>query len=392
MHTLRSVVPICCVVALFGVTPVQAEMLAFVTYETRSEESLRALKLKVESGPNENGVAIIDLDPASMNYGKILAEYPFAAGTSPHHQYYNPNKTKLYVTATVAQVIHVFDLTRKPYGVKRIEAPGCERVDSMAFSEAGDTWWATCINTAKILVGDGIADEVVRQIDIGEFLPHGIAYRPEIDRLLVTDLGSPAAGWGDSMLEVEASTGRILVSHKLSGPTPGFGSGPALIRFRDQSDPPFAYFTALFGGAGKKGSLWTAIWDKHKKRFNFEPVFDFQSTGGTLPLALRFTRDENRLIVTSVVPGHVHVFDVRSDPLRPKLLATIPAGTGAHHVALSPDDRLAFVQAGVLNAPGLSHGSITVVDLVKLEAIDTIETFPDRNLTTFHILMLPEWD
>ena len=208
----------------------------------------------------------------------------------------------------------------------------------------------------------------------------------------MTDLGSGATRWGDSLFEVEASTGRILVTHKLSGPSPGFGSGPTLIRFRENSDPPQAYFTAMFGGADKKGSLWAAIWDKSRHQFKFEPVFDFQSTGGTLPLALKFTLDEKRLIVTSAIPGKLHVFDVAGDPLRPKLLVTLPARPGAHHIALSPDDRLAFVQNGVLNAPGFSHGSITVIDLEKLEVIDTINTFPDLNLTTNHILLLSEWD
>ncbi len=392
MRVSRLLFSLSFVFVLFSAAPAQAEILAFVTYETRSEESLRALKLKIDLGPKENGVAVIDLDPASTNYGKILAEYPFPDGTSPHHQFYNPDKTKLYVTATVKQIIHVLDLTRQPYRVKRIDAPGCDRIDSMAFSETGDTWWATCIRTSKILVGDGNADKVVRVIDVGEAVPHGIAIRPEIDRLLVTDLGQPTVGWRDSMLEIEASTGRILASRKLSGSTLGHGSAPALIRFSAKHDPPLAYITAMLGGADKKGNLWIALWDKTSKRFEYEPVFDFRVTEGAIPLALKFTRSEKRLLVASASPGFLHIFDVATDPLRPRILATLPAGIGAHHIAITPDDKMAFVQNGVLNAPGFSHGGITVFDLEKLSVIDTIDTFPDRNLTTFHILLLPQWD
>ena len=76
MRALRSILPICYFVALFGVSPAYPEMLAFVVYETRSEESLRALKLKLELGPREDGVAIIDLDSTSPNYKKILAKFP----------------------------------------------------------------------------------------------------------------------------------------------------------------------------------------------------------------------------------------------------------------------------------------------------------------------------
>ncbi len=74
MRALRTVLLICSGMAVLGGTPAFAEMLAFVVYETRSEKSLRALRLKVKPTPIENGVAIIDLDPASPNYKKILAK------------------------------------------------------------------------------------------------------------------------------------------------------------------------------------------------------------------------------------------------------------------------------------------------------------------------------
>ena len=59
-------------------------------------------------------------------------------------------------------------------------------------------------------------------------------------------------------------------------------------------------------------------------------------------------------------------------------------------MALTPDERTAFVQNGVLNLPGLSDGAITVVDLEKLEVIDSIDTFKDAGYAINHILMLPE--
>ena len=77
--------------------------------------------------------------------------------------------------------------------------------------------------------------------------------------------------------------------------------------------------------------------------------------------------------------------------MKPKLLKTLPAAQGAHHVALSPDERYAFVQNGVPNLPGFSDGSITVVDLEKLEVVDSIDTFKDAGYAINHILMLPQW-
>ena len=49
------------------------------------------------------------------------------------------------------------------------------------------------------------------------------------------------------------------------------------------------------------------------------------------------------------------------------------------------------MENGVLNWPGFSDGSITVIDLEKLEVIDSIDTFKDAGYAINHILMLPEW-
>ncbi len=58
---------------------------------------------------------------------------------------------------------------------------------------------------------------------------------------------------------------------------------------------------------------------------------------------------------------------------------------------MSPDGRYAFVENGLYNLPGLSDGSITVVDLEKLEVVDNIMTLKDAGYAINHILMLPEW-
>ena len=62
--------------------------------------------------------------------------------------------------------------------------------------------------------------------------------------------------------------------------------------------------------------------------------------------------------------------------MHPPLLKTIPAAPGAHHMTFSPEERIAYIENGILNYPGLSDGSITVINLDKLEEIDSIDTFP----------------
>jgi len=69
----------------------------------------------------------------------------------------------------------------------------------------------------------------------------------------------------------------------------------------------------------------------------------------------------------------------------------LPAAGGAHHVAITPDEKTAYVQNSLLNIPGISDGSITVIDLENHEVIDTIDTFKEQNLTPNSITLLPEW-
>jgi hypothetical protein len=73
----------------------------------------------------------------------------------------------------------------------------------------------------------------------------------------------------------------------------------------------------------------------------------------------------DRLYVSTAKPGHLHLFDISKHPGKPELLKSIPAAEGAHHVAFTKDERFAFVQNALLNLPGMSDGSITVIDSAR---------------------------
>ena len=66
------------------------------------------------------------------------------------------------------------------------------------------------------------------------------------------------------------------------------------------------------------------------------------------------------MYVTTAKPGQMHIFDLSAGPGKPRLLKSIPAAEGAHHIAFTLDGRYAYVQNALLNLPGMSDGSITV--------------------------------
>ena len=78
--------------------------------------------------------------------------------------------------------------------------------------------------------------------------------------------------------------------------------------------------------------------------------------------------------------------------MTPKLTNTLPAAGGAHHVAFTKDERYAFVQNTLLNLPGMDDGSVTVIDLQKLEVIGSMDTLKNMGFTPADIVLLPRWN
>jgi hypothetical protein len=61
-------------------------------------------------------------------------------------------------------------------------------------------------------------------------------------------------------------------------------------------------------------------------------------------------------------------------------------------VAFTKDERYAYVQNSLLNLPGMSDGSVTVVDLVKAEAVASMNVLKDSGFNPNCIVLLPQWN
>ena len=186
---------------------------------------------------------------------------------------------------------------------------------------------------------------------------------------------------------VEASTGNVLGTHKVSNKPSPAGEAPVEVLFVPGANPPVAYITNMYGG-----TLWTATWNSQKRDFDVAQVFDFATVKSGVPLEIYFNGKADRLYVSTAKPGHLNVFDISKNPGKPELLKSIPAAEGAHHVAVTKDERFAFVQNALLNLPGLSDGSITVIDLVKGEVAGSINTLKDQGFNPNSIVLLPQWN
>ncbi|RJG09981.1 YncE family protein [Pseudomonas cavernicola] len=359
----------------------QAEILALLNYETKPEQIMR-----------KEGLAVVDVDPKSPSFGKLLMEIPLPPDLVAHHIYFNRDKSKAYITALGKSVLHVMDLTRFPYRMKAVPVPDCQVLEDVVFSENSRTWYLTCMGSSNVVMGDAATDKPIKTIGSPAggpaFIkyPHGISIHNGIDRVMITstvrpsDLGDP----GETVTVLEASTGKVLSTHKVSRKPSPSGEAPVEVMFMPGATPPVAYITNMYGG-----TLWMAAWNPATKGFGFSQVDDYGSRNHGVALEMEHTKKRDRLYVTTAKPGHVSVYDV-SDPQKPKFLKAIPAAAGAHHLAFSPDERYLFVQNSLLNLPGMSDGSITVIDVAEGKPIASMDTLKNMGLNPNCIVLLPQ--
>ncbi len=66
--------------------------------------------------------------------------------------------------------------------------------------------------------------------------------------------------------------------------------------------------------------------------------------------------------------------------------------TPPNQVGITKDERYDFVQNAFLNLPGMSDGSITVIDLAKGEVVGSVDTLKEMGLNPNSLVLLPEWN
>ena len=104
-------------------SPASAEILALLNYESKPDQPVR-----------REGIAIMDIDPESSDFGKILMEIPLPSDLVAHHIFFNRDRTKAYITALGKSLLHVVDLTQFPLSAARhccTGLPGRRRI-----------WWS----------------------------------------------------------------------------------------------------------------------------------------------------------------------------------------------------------------------------------------------------------
>jgi DNA-binding beta-propeller fold protein YncE len=357
-----------------------AELLALLNYESKPNQSVR-----------REGIAIMDIDPDTSDFGKILMEIPLPPDLVAHHIFFNRDRTKAYLTALGKSLLHVIDLTSFPYRLRPIPVPDCQVGEDLAVSEDNRTWFLTCMGSSTVIMGDAVKDQPIKTIRTPDggtasvLYPHGIAIHNGIDRVLITSTVKPdMSEAGETVTVLEASTGNVLSTHRVSSKPSPAKAAPVEVMFAPKANPPVVHITNML-----EATLWVGIWDPTTKTFSFQQVDDYGPRQQGMPLEMLYNMKGDRLYVTTAKPGFVNLYD-NTDPRQPKFLQAIPAAPGAHHSVLSPDERYLFVQNSLLNLEGMSDGSITVIDLTKGgKVLGSIDTLKAAGFNPNCIMLLP---
>jgi hypothetical protein len=370
--------------------PTTAEILAIMNYESKPEEDLRSLKLSGDM-PRREGLAIIDVDPESRNFGNILSDIPIDPETVAHHIFYDRTMSKAYITGLQQPALQVLDLTKNPYRLSTIATPPCTMGEDIILDETNERWYLTCMGSGNVIVGDVVTDEVLGEIDLPGTYPHGLAVNTEIDRILVTSTITPDLTGPDEFISVvRASDLEPLGKIKMSDAESPSKVAPVEVFFVPGAEPPTALVTNMFGH-----TLEALVWNADAEDFNRQTIFDFAEHGASVPLEIYFNDAESpdRMYVTTAMkPGHLHIFDISEGPTTPKLLKQIITADGAHHVGFTPDFRYGFVQNSFINLPDMSDGSVSIVDLESGEVVASMDALKNAGFNPNSLTLLPEWN
>jgi hypothetical protein len=190
--------------------------------------------------------------------------------------------------------------------LRAIPVPDCQVLEDLVVSEDNRTWYLTCMGSSTVIMGDAVKDAPIKTVRAAEpaaaFIlnPHGIAIHNGIDRVLITSTVKPdnKAEAGETVTVLEASTGTVLSTHKVSSKPSPSKAAPVEVMFAPKTNPPVVHITNMF-----EGTLWAGIWDPTAQSFSFNQVDDFGAREQEMPLEMLYNAKGDRLYVTTAKPG-----------------------------------------------------------------------------------------
>jgi DNA-binding beta-propeller fold protein YncE len=344
-----------------------------------------------------DGMALMDLDPESPDFGKIIQQVEMGQGVLPHHLYFNRDQSKLYNTALGGERLYEVGLKKDANGFPTItEVTPIDVGDNFVgediyFTADGSRFYMTFMGGAggerdgTVGVFDAKTNQLLEVISAPEpaepgsdapfiLYPHGISANEELGLLMVTSSQHPAGlGLGNTVTTIDMKSNRPVKTQLVADAADDLSLPVEVLLLRDDL-PPYALVTTSLGG-----DIWIAPYDEESHTFgDFTKVVDGEQEG--LGVALEFyihTSHAGRkeLYVSFGAPGVINVYSLDALPQLP-LKRTLPAGPGAHHMSFfetRSGREVVVVQNNLLNIDGINAGTLMVVDIHTGQVLKTLD-------------------
>ncbi|MFN7144583.1 MAG: YncE family protein, partial [Myxococcota bacterium] len=334
----------------------------------------------------QDGIALVDADPASPRFGEVVQRHPLGQDVLPHHLYWDPAGENLWATALGGPFLYRLavgegqDGSPEIIGSQPIPVGDNVMAEDMWFTDNGDRYYVTFLGghggkrDGSVGVFSAANDTFVKDIrtsaDGAEVLwPHGISGDPDAGLLLVTssDAPPPDVGIGSTVTAIDLATNEAVETFPIEE-----GSGPVeVLVLRGDALPRYAIVSTMYGG-----DLWVAPF-KEDTWGAFTKAVEGDDLGHGTALELYVRKDLEgvpELYVTNADPGVVNVYGLDALPELP-LKRTIETGAGAHHLTFfESEGRLLLVsQNNLLDIEGLNEGTLSVTDAITGEALGDID-------------------
>lgn len=337
-----------------------------------------------------DGIAVMELDPESPDFGKILSKTELGKGVLPHHLYFNRDEKKLFTTALGGSFLYELKMEWNQegypviYNVTPINTGGNTVGEDIFFTKSGQYWVTFMggqggVKDGSVGVFNAHNNQLVKTISASidenpdKFImyPHGISINEDKKLAMVTSTIHPdlASGIGNTCTLIDMNNYEIIKTYRVADSSNDLSSPVEVLLLRNEF-PPYALANTMIGG-----DIWMAAYNNESKTYDqFKRILKGSSLG--LGWALEFYIAEDKLLYVSFgQPGKILVFDLAHLP-ELRLVKTLPANKGAHHMAFfktKSGRSVVAVQNNLLNLPELNSGTIDVVDVntgQKLGSVD----------------------
>jgi methanethiol oxidase len=318
-------------------------------------ESILYVWTRDATGQGEDFLAVVDVDPASQDYGTIVETVPVgSSGNEAHHFGYNEDRSRIYAGGMFSNKLFVYDVASDPRsprltGTIDLAATGYEGPHTpLAFDDG--------FLVAMMGAADGGSGAILHLDEAGRVRAtyeapqkdgrpihlYDVAINPAANRMFASSFahsdhfmhGVPAPEQVSSEVVVwDSETGEVIQTESLDPST-------VVLRWLHGPGANAGYVPSAFGN-----SVWYWHDPDGDGRYAFERVL--QLPDGSLPVDLLIADDDRTMFVSLWAGGKVQQYDI-TDPLSPRLVDSVDIPQ-PNMMRLSADGHRLYVTNSILS-------------------------------------------